>query len=101
MAGKAQPEKPARPARPRVTAATRKKPTFRERKELEQLPVQIEALECEQEQLATSIAEPYFYRQPAESITQALARLEALQHELHDAYARWEELDSRVTSGRA
>jgi len=101
MAAKAQPERAARPAEAPVTVATRKKPTYREQKELDQLPAQIEALEREQAQLTASIADPHFYRQPTESITQALARLEALKNELHDAYARWDELDSRVTSGRA
>ena len=99
MAAKAQPERAARPAEPPATMVTRKKPTYREQKELEQLPAQIEALEHEQAQLSTSIADPHFYRQPTDSITQALARLEALKNELHDAYARWEELDHRITSG--
>jgi ATP-binding cassette subfamily F protein uup len=97
---KAQPERTARPAVPPVTVATRKKPTYREQKELEQLPAQIDALEREHAQLTASIADPHFYRQPADSITQALARLDALTHELHNAYARWDELDSRVTRGR-
>ncbi|MSO56112.1 MAG: ATP-binding cassette domain-containing protein [Acidobacteria bacterium] len=96
------PEKAARPAEPPpVAAAARKKPTYREQKELERLPVQIEALELEHAQLTAAIADPHFYRQPAASITQALARLDALKSELHDAYARWAELDSRLTSGRA
>jgi ATP-binding cassette subfamily F protein uup len=81
--------------------ATRKKPTYREQKELDQLPVQIEALEREQAQLTASIADPHFYRQPADSITEALARLEILKNELHDTYARWEKLDSRITGERA
>ncbi|HWQ70222.1 MAG TPA: ATP-binding cassette domain-containing protein [Patescibacteria group bacterium] len=101
MAAKAQPERPARLAVPPVTVATRKKPTYREQRELDQLPAQIEVLEHEHAQLTASIADPYFYRQPADSITRALARLEALTHELHDAYARWDELDSRITRGRA
>ncbi len=98
---KAPPERASRPAVPPATAATRKKPTYREQRELDQLPAQIEALEREQAQLTASIADPYFYRQPAESITQALARLDALTHELHAVYARWDELDSRITRGRA
>ncbi len=99
MAAKAQPERAARPAEPPATMVTRKKPTYREQKELEQLPVQIEALEREHAQLSASISDPHFYRQPADSITQTLARLDALKNELHDAYARWEELDHRVTTG--
>ncbi|MDD5558150.1 ATP-binding cassette domain-containing protein [Candidatus Methylomirabilis sp.] len=101
IAAKAQPERTARSAEPPVTVATRKKPTYREQRELEQLPAQIEALEREHAQLTASITDPLFYRQSADSITQALARLEALAHELHDAYARWDELDSRIARGRA
>jgi ATP-binding cassette subfamily F protein uup len=101
MAAEAQPERAERTAEPPVTMATRKKPTYREQKELDQLPVQIEALEREQAQLTASIADPHFYRQPADSITEALARLEILKNELHDTYARWEKLDSRITGERA
>lgn len=98
---KAQPERAVRPVEPPVTVAIRKKPTYREQRELEQLPAQIDALEREHAQLTASINDPLFYRQPADSITQALARLEALARELHDAYAHWDELDSRIARGRA
>ena len=70
------------------------KPTYREQQELKRLPVKIEALEHEQERLNASVAAPDFYRQPAETITETLARLQTLQHELQTAYARWDELDS-------
>ncbi|PTL36835.1 ABC transporter ATP-binding protein [Candidatus Methylomirabilis limnetica] len=100
-AAEPQPAIAERTAEPLVTMATRKKPTYREQKELDQLPVQIEALEREQAQLTASIADPHFYRQPADSITEALARLEILKNELHDTYARWEKLDSRITGERA
>jgi ATP-binding cassette subfamily F protein uup len=99
MAPEAQLERAERTAELPVAIATRKKPTYREQKELDQLPVQIETLEREQAHVTASIADPHFYRQPADSITHTLARLEALKNELHDAYARWEELDDRVTRG--
>ena len=99
MAPEAQLERAERTAELPVAIATRKKPTYREQKELDQLPVQIEALEREHAHVTASIADPHFYRQPADSITHTLARLEALKNELHDAYARWEELDDRVTRG--
>ncbi len=100
-AAKARPERTIRPAVPPTKVATRKKPTYGEQRELDQLPAQIETLEREQAQLTASITDPHFYRQPADSIIQALARLEALNNELHDAYARWDELDSRITRERA
>ena len=38
-----------------------------------------------------------FYKETAETIHQTLARLDGLQQGLLDAYARWDELDSRST----
>jgi hypothetical protein len=52
-------------------------------------------LEAEQEGLRARIASPEFYREPADAIAHALARLDELKASLHDAYARWDELDSR------
>jgi len=52
-------------------------------------------MEQEQQQLNTAVAAPAFYKESAETIHQTLARLETLQQELLDAYARWDELDSR------
>jgi ATP-binding cassette subfamily F protein uup len=73
-----------------------KKPSYRERQELEQLPRRIEELEAEHERLNAVAAHPDFYKESGETIRQTLARLEALQHELLQAYARWDELDSRT-----
>ena len=80
------------------TPAPAEKPrrlSYKEQRELEALPPRIEALEDEQRTLEATIAAPQFYREPADAINATLARLDALQQELVDAYARWEELDSR------
>jgi ATP-binding cassette subfamily F protein uup len=79
----------------RAPAAARKL-SYNEQRELERLPALIDALEEEQRSLAARIAAPEFYREPGPEIAAALARLEALQQELTDAYARWDELDSRA-----
>jgi len=75
--------------------ATPKKLTYREREELEQLPSKIHALEEEQRALAAKIAAPDFYKERADAIAQALARVEAIHDELLQALARWDELESR------
>jgi ATP-binding cassette subfamily F protein uup len=72
------------------------KPSYREQRELEQLPAQIDAMEAEQERLKTAVAAPEFYREPAATIHGTLARLEELEQALLDAYARWDELDTRA-----
>ncbi len=71
------------------------KVSFKEQKELEKLPARIEGLDAEQQQLNTAVAAPGFYKEGAEKIHQTLARLEEIQQALLDAYARWDELDSR------
>jgi ATP-binding cassette subfamily F protein uup len=73
----------------------RKKLSFKEQRELDDLPQRIEELEAEQEALQLRIASPDFYKEPADVITRALARVDELKELLHDAYARWDYLDSR------
>ena len=75
---------------------SRKKLSFNEQRELEQLPQRIERLEAEQEALHARIASPDFYKEPADAIARALARVDEIKHALHDAYARWDALDSRA-----
>jgi ATP-binding cassette subfamily F protein uup len=71
-----------------------RKLSFREQRELNDLPKQIESLESEQAQLHGRIGEPGFYQQPAEAITAALTRLEAVTKELEGCYLRWEVLEA-------
>jgi ATP-binding cassette subfamily F protein uup len=74
-----------KPARPR-------KLSFKERRELETLPKQIEALEIEQHALAARMADPAFYQGDGKATIQATARLQELENELAAAFARWEVL---------
>jgi ATP-binding cassette subfamily F protein uup len=80
-----------------ATAAvlTRKKLTFKEQRELEELPARIEALEAEQRTLQAAIAAPEFYKQPPPEITRALARVEEVEALLVGVYERWDDLESR------
>jgi ABC transport system ATP-binding/permease protein len=70
-----------------------RKATNKERRELEELPARIEALEEEQRRLAIEVAGPDFYKRPSGEIEAAMARLASLPGELLSAYARWDELD--------
>jgi ATP-binding cassette subfamily F protein uup len=89
------PSRPAPATAPVERPAPSRKPSYREQRELEELPARIEAMEREQEQLSVAMAAPGFYKETAETIHATLARLAALEQELLDAYARWDELDSR------
>jgi ATP-binding cassette subfamily F protein uup len=80
-----------------ATGVTPRKPSYKEQRELEQLPSRIEALEAEQQQLQAVVASPEFYKLPAADIHEALRRLEELETLLLAAYARWDALDSRTS----
>lgn len=69
--------------------------TFKEQKELEGLPARIERLEGEQADWHTKMAQPSFYQQPPQTLTEASQRLKELEAELQQAYSRWEELEQR------
>jgi ABC transport system ATP-binding/permease protein len=90
---RAKPQPPPPPEPPRSQA---RRLSYKEQRELESLPPRIEALESEQRTLNETIAAPDFYKAGAETINTTLARLDALQHELTAAYARWDELESRT-----
>jgi ATP-binding cassette subfamily F protein uup len=82
--------------RPDRRPAPGTKLSHNERRELGELPARIEALEAEQVVLSATIAAPEFYKEPAVTITGALARLDEIRGQLDDLYARWDALDSRA-----
>ena len=79
--------KSARPAR------QANKLSYKDQRELEQLPARIETLESAIEALHTRMADPAFYQSAAEEIMAAKTRLESAENELQQAYRRWEELE--------
>jgi ATP-binding cassette subfamily F protein uup len=77
-----------------VERSTRRKLSYKERRELEALPARIEALEAEQGALNARIAGPDFYKEAPDAIRAALARADDLDREIAGAYARWHDLES-------
>jgi ATP-binding cassette subfamily F protein uup len=71
-----------------------KKLSYNDQRELDQLPAKIEALEAEQAQLNSSLADPAFYQENNDAVSQAVARLKVIEAELQQAYLRWEELEN-------
>jgi ATP-binding cassette subfamily F protein uup len=66
---------------------------FRQQKELESLPLTIQALETEQEELYRALSDPDLYKNDKAEIVRKKERLEAVKKALADSYARWEELE--------
>ncbi len=73
----------------------RRRLSYMEQREFDQLPSKIESLEAEQERLHAAASSAGFYKEPPDTIRATLARIEAVQQALLQAYARWDELDSR------
>ena len=65
---------------------------FNERRELEEMPERIEALESELQVLTSQMGSADFYSQEGEEIKLASQRLAELNEELEAAYLRWETL---------
>lgn len=76
---KAQPEK--------------RKLSYKEQRELEQLPEKIEQLEIRQQELQEQISDSGFYKQDDAHITATLGQLDEISKKLEQAYARWEALE--------
>jgi ATP-binding cassette subfamily F protein uup len=82
---------------PAKTTPAKKKLSYNEQRELNQLPERIEAIETEQQKLNAEMSSPDFYKEPPEKIKQVFARLEELQQESLAAYALWDSLDSKLS----
>ncbi len=70
-----------------------KKLSYKEERELEQIPAQIEALETEQTQLNRSLTDPAFYQNNHAEVSQVVERLKVIEATLEQIYSRWEELE--------
>jgi ATP-binding cassette subfamily F protein uup len=90
----ARPVKSAKSAPPPAPKPARTgKLSYNARRELEQLPMRIEELEQRQRELQALAADPAFYKQSPEAVTQRLEELRVLEAELETAYERWAELE--------
>jgi ATP-binding cassette subfamily F protein uup len=73
--------------------AKKRKLSYKDQRELEQLPVRIEQLEQRQQALEETIAGPEFYQQDRAEVDAVLADLNAVQDELEGVFERWAELE--------
>ena len=75
-------------------AEPKRKLSYKDARELEQLPLKIETLEKDVEGLTAAMNDPAFYQRSAADMAAHNAKLATVQAELDAAYARWEELDA-------
>lgn len=76
-----------------AASSTPKKMSFKEQRELESLPSDIEKLEAEQSSLVAKIADPATYKKDPKSISSATARIDEIKLRLAELYRRWEHLE--------
>ncbi len=97
-ASEAAPQRNAPPSAARTEENRGERPaklSFKERRELDALPAEIESLEAEQAALRDALSDAEFHRRPRDQIAAALKRLEAIGQDLEARYARWELLAGR------
>ncbi|HTV52676.1 MAG TPA: ATP-binding cassette domain-containing protein [Steroidobacteraceae bacterium] len=83
------------PLPPSATTRRRGRLGYKEGRELEALPAQIEALEQEQAQLIARMSTPDYHRTPPEALRRERARLDELAGLLAASFARWEQLEAQ------
>ena len=71
-----------------------KKLSFKEQRELEQLPARIEQLENLVAELNAKVSDPGFYKQSQDAVNLTLEALQAHEAELTQSYQRWDELEA-------
>lgn len=92
-------EKAVKAAKPAAVAEkpapARKKLSYKDQRELEQLPARIEQLEADLDAVQTRMSDPDFYKGEPADISAAQARQSELEQQLEVAFSRWDELDQQ------
>jgi len=73
-----------------------KKLSYKDQRELESLPLEIEQLEESLAELQTQVNDPEFFKQESDVTAKALASLTDKENILSQKYARWDELESML-----
>lgn len=87
--------KAEKPAQPKPARAKSVKLSYKEERELESLPKEIDALETEQQELLEKMAGPSYHELPGAEIKADRDRLEAIPQILEERYEWWQELESK------
>ena len=73
-----------------------KKLSYKDQRELDNLPALIEKLEKQVEEQQTLVNDPEFFKQDSEQTSAVLNALAESEEQLSQAYARWDELESML-----
>jgi ATP-binding cassette subfamily F protein uup len=73
--------------------------SYKETRELESLPAEIDALESEQHALAAKMSDPAYYKQPPDVLRAHQARAAEIENLLMDKLERWHALEEKAKIG--
>jgi ATP-binding cassette subfamily F protein uup len=91
--------------KPKASAKTGEKPknnnkpkklSYKDQRELDELPARLEQLEADIEDIHTQMSNPDFFKQAVDTTTEVQNKLTSLEEELEHAYARWEVLETML-----
>jgi ATP-binding cassette subfamily F protein uup len=89
------PEKNGRKkVRPKPRARPSQKLGYMQKREMQDLPPKIEALESEQKELFAILSDPLFYKKEKDEIVGVKSDLDRVERDIETAYRRWEELET-------
>src|SRR5262249_57799710 len=87
-ADRVAPQEPSRVAAAKSPSEATGKLSYRERREFEELPARIEALEAEQRTLSQTITPPEFYNESPDAFVRALEQIDRIELDHTERYAR-------------
>ncbi|MEC7691383.1 MAG: ABC transporter ATP-binding protein [Pseudomonadota bacterium] len=82
--------------KPKSSVRKTKKLSYKDQRELDSLPAEIETLETALAELQEQVNDPEFFKQTADSTAATLATLSETEETLSRKYARWDELESML-----
>jgi ATP-binding cassette subfamily F protein uup len=81
---------------PMAVAGKQKKLSYKEQRELDELPLLIASLENEQNAISAKLADPDLYKQKAEDVKQMHQRFAEIDQKLMESLEKWEVIESRA-----
>ncbi|CAB1057092.1 Bis-ABC ATPase Uup [Olavius sp. associated proteobacterium Delta 1] len=80
--------------RPKPKVRPSRKLGYMQKREMQDLPHKIEALESEQKELFGVLSNPLFYKKEKDEIAGVKSNFDRVEREIESAYRRWEELEA-------
>jgi ABC transport system ATP-binding/permease protein len=78
-----------------ATSAKQKKLSYKEQREMEELPILIAKLEAEQKAISQQLADPDLYKQKAQEVQRLNQRFAEIDEQLMGALEKWEAIEAR------